>query len=103
LCRVLARKADMPFAKRYPMLVAPNPVAQKEGVAGYEIALDYNGLPFAWVPRAASEMKGAGKYVLLSVNEAEEKENPCRKLVRQVSGRWQLAPYGIRLLDLLTE
>ena len=103
LCRVLARKADMPFAKRYPMLVAPNPVAQKEGVAGYEISLDYNGLPFAWVPRAASEIKGAAKYRLLSVNEAEEAQNPCRKLVTQVSGRWQLAPNGIRLLDLLTE
>lgn len=103
LCRVLVRKADMPFAKRYPMLVAPNPVAQKEGVAGYEIALDYNGLPFAWVPRAASEMSGAAKYRLLSVNEAEEAQNPCRKLVRKVSGRWQLAPNGTSLLDLLTE
>ena len=103
LCRVLVRKADMPWVKRYPMLVAPNPVAQKEGVAGYEISLDYNGLPFAWVPRAASEIKGAAKYRLLSVNEAEEAQNPCRNLVKRVSGRWQLATYGINLLDLLTE
>ena len=103
LCRVLVRKADLPWVKRYPMLVAPNPVAQKEGVAGYEISLDYNGLPFAWVPRAASEIKGPAKYRLLSVNEAEETQNPCRKLVRQVAGRWQLAPNGISLLDLLTE
>jgi murein DD-endopeptidase MepM/ murein hydrolase activator NlpD len=103
LCRVLVRKADALWVKRYPMLVAPNPLAQKEGVAGYEISLDYNGLPFAWVPRAASEIKGPAKYRLLSVNEAEETENPCRKLVRQQAGRWQLAPNGISLLDLLTE
>jgi murein DD-endopeptidase MepM/ murein hydrolase activator NlpD len=103
LCRVLVRKADLPWVKRYPMLVIPNPLAQKEGVAGYEIALDYNGLPFQWVPRAPSEIKGPAKYRLLSVNAAEETQNPCRKLVRQTAGRWQLAPNGISLLDLLTE
>ncbi len=90
LCRVLVRKTDVPWVKRYPMLLAPNPTAQKEGVAGYEIALDYNGLPFAWVPRAASEIKGPAKYRLLSVNEAEETQNPCRRLVRQqaAAGNW---------------
>jgi murein DD-endopeptidase MepM/ murein hydrolase activator NlpD len=103
LCRVLVRKADMPWVKRYPMLVKPNPAAQQQGVAGYEIALDYNGLPFEWVPRAASEIKGPAKYRLLSVNEAEETLNPCRKLVQKVAGRWQLAPNGTSLLDLLTE
>ena len=40
------------------MLVLPNPVAEKEGVAGYEIALNYNGVAFALMPRAASEIKG---------------------------------------------
>jgi murein DD-endopeptidase MepM/ murein hydrolase activator NlpD len=103
LCRVLARKTNAPWVKRYPMLVAPNPVAQKEGVAGYEISLDYNGLPFAWVPRAASEIKGKAKYQLLSVNEAEETLNPCRNLVKKTAGRWQLATAGVNLLDLLTE
>jgi murein DD-endopeptidase MepM/ murein hydrolase activator NlpD len=34
LCRVLIRDADFTFPKRYPMLVQPNPVAQKEGTAG---------------------------------------------------------------------
>jgi len=103
LCRVLVRATNAPWVKRYPMLVAPNPAAQKEGAAGYEISLDYNGLPFAWVPRAASEIKGTAKYRLLSVNEAEETLNPCRKLVKQTAGRWQLAPAGISLLDLLAE
>jgi murein DD-endopeptidase MepM/ murein hydrolase activator NlpD len=103
LCRVLVRKTNAPFVKRYPMLVAPNPTAQKEGVAAYEISLDYNGLPFAWVPRAASEIKGTLKYRLLYVNDAEETLNPCRNLVKKAGAAWQLAPNGISLLDLLTE
>ena len=45
LCRVLVRATNFPYLKRYPMLVLPNPIAQKEGVAGYEIALNYNGVP----------------------------------------------------------
>ena len=32
-------------------------VAEKEGIAGYEMALNYNGVPFALLPRAASEIK----------------------------------------------
>jgi len=38
------------------MLVLPNPIAKKEGVAGYEIALNYNCVAFALMPRAASEI-----------------------------------------------
>ena len=44
LCRVLVRSTNFHYLKRYPMLVLPNPIAQKEGVAGYEIALNYNGV-----------------------------------------------------------
>jgi peptidoglycan LD-endopeptidase LytH len=103
LCRVVVRKTDFPWIKRYPMLVKSNPVAQKSGVAGYEIALDYNALPFEWVPRAASEIKSKTKYTLLSVNEGEEGKNPCRKLVTRQGKGWQLAPNGVSLLDLLSE
>jgi peptidoglycan LD-endopeptidase LytH len=103
LCRVLVRKTDFSFLKRYPLLIRPNPVAQKEGTAGYEIALNYNSVPFELIPRAASEIKGKSKYQLLSVNEPEEKKNPCRRLVVQRGSRWELAPHGISALDLLTE
>jgi murein DD-endopeptidase MepM/ murein hydrolase activator NlpD len=103
LCRVMARQTNFPWVKRYPMLVKSNPVAQKSGIAGYEIALDYNALPFEWVPRAASEIKSRAKYSLLSVNEAEEARNPCRKLVSRQGGGWQLAPYGVSMLDLLSQ
>jgi murein DD-endopeptidase MepM/ murein hydrolase activator NlpD len=101
LCRVLVRKTDFPWLKRYPLLIKANPVAQKEGVAGYEIALNYNAIPFEVIPRAASEIKGKSKYQLLSVNEAEEKKNPCRRLVVQRGARWELAPHGVSALDML--
>ncbi|HLP78384.1 MAG TPA: M23 family metallopeptidase, partial [Candidatus Paceibacterota bacterium] len=102
LCRVIVRETDFPWAKRYPALIRPNPVAAKEGVAGYELALSFNGIPFEVTPRAASEIKGKSKYQLLSVNEAEHKANPCCHIVVQKGGRWQLTNRGIDLLDLLT-
>jgi peptidoglycan LD-endopeptidase LytH len=102
LCRVLVRATNFPYLKRYPMLVLKNPVAEKEGVAGYEIAMNYNGLAFALMPRAASEIKSRAKFQLLSVNEAEEKANPCRRLLVQRNGHWELATEGLRELGLLT-
>jgi murein DD-endopeptidase MepM/ murein hydrolase activator NlpD len=102
LCRVLVRAINFPYLKRYPMLILKNPVAEKEGVAGYEIALNYNGVAFALMPRAASEIKGKAKFQLLSVNEGEEAAHHCRKLVVQRGGRWQLGTNGLRELELLT-
>lgn len=102
LCRVMVRKTDFPWLKRYPALIQPNPIAKSEGVAGYEIALNYCGVPFEVIPRAASEIKGKAKYELLSANEAEYHKNPCRRLITQKGDKWQLAPRGIQLLDLLT-
>jgi hypothetical protein len=101
LCRILVRAANFPYLKRYPMLVLRNPVAEKEGVAGYEIALNYNGVPFELMPRASSEIKGLARFQLLSVNADIERANPCRHLVVQRNGRWELANEGLRQLELL--
>lgn len=101
LCRVLVRATNFPYLKRYPALVLKNPVAEKEGVAGYEIALNYNGVPFALMPRAASEIKGAARIQLLSVNAAEYHANPCRKYVVQRGSKWQLTERGRRWVELL--
>lgn len=102
LCRVTIRATDFPWLKRYSKFVKPNPRAEKEGVAGYEVALNFNALAFELVPRAASELKGKSKFQLLSVNDAEQKRNPGRKLVTQKSGRWELTNHGINALELLT-
>jgi len=103
LCRVLVRDPQLAWARRHPMFVNPNPVAEKEGIAGYELTLNFNGLPFAMVPRAASEIRSKSKFSLLSVNAAERQSKPCGRIVsKDKSGRWQLAPRGQQLLDLLT-
>ena len=102
LCRVLVRKTDFSWVRRYHALIVRNPVAEKEGIAGYEISLDYNAVPFRLTPRAASEIKGSGKYQLLSVNEAENTKNPCRRLVVHRGSSWQLGHKATAFLDLLT-
>lgn len=100
--RVIVRKREFPWIKRYSPLVSPNATATREGIAGYELVLNYNGVPIQAIPRAASEIKSRNTYHLLSVNEAEQRKNPCRRLVTQRGGRWELTPRATRLLDLLT-
>lgn len=103
LCRVLVRDPQLAWARRHPMLVKANPVTEKEGIAGYELALNFNGLPFELVPRAASEFRSKSKFLLLSVNAAERQSKPCGRLVaKDKAGRWQLATRGQQLLEMLT-
>jgi murein DD-endopeptidase MepM/ murein hydrolase activator NlpD len=102
LCRVQVRETNFPWIRRYPGLVVKNPVAEKEGVAGYELVLNYTGVPVQAIPRAASELKGKGRVELISVNAAEEQKNPCCKLVSQRRGHWALTNNGESLISLLT-
>ena len=104
LCRVIISNPQLAWARRHPMLLKPNPVAEKEGIAGYELALNFNGVPFEIIPRAASEIRTKSRIHLLSVNAAEQQRRPCRRLVIKdsKSGRWQLAARGQQLLELLT-
>ncbi|HEX7570516.1 MAG TPA: hypothetical protein VF492_08420, partial [Verrucomicrobiae bacterium] len=99
---VLVRATNFSYLKRYAPLVLKNPKAEQEGVAGYEIVFNYNGVVFALMPRAASEIKGTAKVQLLSVNEAEYHAHPCRKLVVQHGSRWQLTEKGLREVEMLT-
>jgi hypothetical protein len=101
LCRVVVRDTNFPWLRRYPMLMARNHVADKEGIAGYELVLNFNGLPFEMIPRAASEIKSKSKLQLLSVNAAERLKNPCRRLVVQKGNRWELSNHGLHLIELL--
>ncbi len=102
LCRVTVRDTNFPWLTRYAPLIKPNAQATKEGVAGYELALNFNGIPIELIPRAASELKGKSRFHLLSVNEAEQKKNPCGKLLTKRKGQWELASRGQNLLVLLT-
>ena len=102
LCRVMVRSTDFPFLRRYPALIQKNPIAEKQGVAAYEVALNFNGIPIRLIPRAASELKSAAKLQLLSVNEAEYKRCPCRRLVVRRGTSWELGENGRRLIGLIT-
>jgi hypothetical protein len=98
----MVRETSFPWLKRYAPLVRANPQATKDGIAGYELVLNFTGIPIALIPRAAAEIKGKSRVQLLSVNEAEYQRNPCRKLVTKRSGRWELANNGDNLIELLT-
>jgi hypothetical protein len=102
LCRVLVRATNFAWVNRYSAFLEPNPKAVEEGVAGYELALNFNGLACRLIPRAASELKGPAKFQLLSVNEAEQQARPCGHLVTKRRGSWELHTRGLQLLELLT-
>ena len=101
LCRIALRVKDFQWAKRYAPLLLRNPAAEKEGVAGYEVALDYVGIPFQIIPRPDSQLPSPARVTLLAVNEAEQRSHHCRNLVRRRQGRWELSPQGQQLVDLL--
>ena len=80
----------------------PNPKTAHDGVAGYELALNYCGVPFRVIPRTPAEMKTTARPCLVSVNAREQALHPCRNLVVREGGTWVLGHQGERLLDLLT-
>jgi len=102
LARVAIRGGQPPWVRRYPQLLVRNPVAERDGIAGYELALAFNGLPIRIAPRSARELTGTGKLQLLEVNPAELAEHPCGKMVFKRGQAWTLLPKAQELLDLLT-
>jgi len=102
LCRVTIRKSEFQWLTRYPLLVERNPATLKEGVVGYEVSLNYNGVPFRMVPLTAAELKGRERFRIAHVNEAEYQKNPCRRLIVKRGDRWELGRTGTHLLELLT-
>lgn len=103
LCRVVVRDTGFSWLRRYAALIERNPVAEREGVAGYELRLNYVGLPCRVIPRAPSELASQGRIQLVAVNETEQRAHPCRRLVTRTGSRWQLARTGDLLLDLLLQ
>jgi len=101
LCRVAVRDTSFAWLKACTPLIRRNAAADREGVAGYEIALDFNGLPFLLIPRTRAELGAGPRIKLLSVNEREQAARPCRKIVVKRSGNWELGATGSQLFDLL--
>lgn len=101
LFRVVVRDSSFPYLRDYTLLVRRNPLADRNGVAGYEIAFDFSGVPFELIPRSADEISGKGAITILSVNDKEQQNRPCRKLLTRRNGRWELANNGEQLISLL--
>jgi murein DD-endopeptidase MepM/ murein hydrolase activator NlpD len=89
------------FVERYPALrttpaqaatSTPMPVAQAAGggLAGWEIAFNETGIPFAWTPLQAHELADykPGEARVLAVDEALVKQWRCKSLVVKTRGRW---------------
>jgi len=102
LCRVQVHATQFPWVRRYPSLFARNPRAEKEGVAGYEIWLNFVGLPYRMTPLAPGELKSKAAVHLVSVNETERARDPSGKVVTQRNGKWVLTNSGQNLISLLT-
>ena len=100
MCRVSVRDTSFPWLKRYAALVKAG--SSGDAVAGYELVLNFNGIPIELTPRTAAQLKGKSKFQLLSVNAAERDANPCRRIVNKRGSQWELASNGIRLLELIT-
>ncbi len=101
LCRVFVRGKDFPWVKRYGALVQAGSSTRKENIVGYELTLNFNGIPVRVTPRSESESPGRGRTLLLSINEQEQREHSCRKLVVKRGSRWELSTQGQNLLGLL--
>jgi murein DD-endopeptidase MepM/ murein hydrolase activator NlpD len=102
LARVLIRRPSLDWVRRNPGAVEANPVAQRQGIAAWELSLGFNGIPLRAIPRAASELPAnMGPYRLLGVNPKTLEQFPCGKLVFKRGQLWTLTAKGQQLLELL--
>ncbi len=90
--RVFVRNPRFSWANRFPGLVVRNPATEKEGVAGWDIAMAFNGAPLRIIPRSAREIPGSDRIRLLAVNEAELRTHACSKLVIRRGQAWTPLP-----------
>ncbi|MGB0582706.1 MAG: M23 family metallopeptidase [Limisphaerales bacterium] len=100
--RVLVPKKDFFYARFYRPLMRRNPVAEKNGIDGYEIIFDYAGIPCQLIPRSKSEVKFSSDPTLLSVDDALAREKRCRKLLYFKNGKWGLTRSGSQMIEILT-
>ena len=100
LCRVFVRQISFPWVNRYSSLIQPAATGNGK-IVGYEVSLNFNGIPFRLIPRTEAEVRTRNKVQLLSVNAAEAEANPCRHLVVRRGKGWELSSAGENLIDLL--
>jgi len=99
LYRVLVHSPNFQWAKRHPGLV--DPPTPPDGLAGYEVSLDSNGVPVRCVPRDAGAFSDNKPIKLLNVDTEAYKQAPCRKLVFKKGQQWVITAKGLEHLKLL--
>jgi len=86
------RSAATPdFVRRYSSLVKQGAV--EEGAhAGWRIECDASGIPFAWTPLSADEVRelNLGEARVVAVDEVLIGEQPAKRLVMRTTGGWLL-------------
>lgn len=102
LCRVQVRATNFPWLARYPQFIVRNPRAEREGIAGYELGLNFIGIPVRVIPRSQGEMLSRAPVQLAGVNPEEAAARPCQSLVAREGGRWRLTRAGAQFVSLLT-
>lgn len=71
------------FVTRYPSLLT-KPLPPAGGVAGWEVACDWTGLPFRWTPLEAKDVAGLApdQPVVVWADVESQREHPCKTLIR---------------------
>jgi peptidoglycan LD-endopeptidase LytH len=101
LCRVVLRQPNPDWVRRNRGAVRPNPKAERDGIAGWELALGFNGVPLHATPRSRQELEGPRRNALLTVNPVVAAAHPCGKIVVRRGQSWELTNKGSQLLELL--
>ena len=76
----IATKTVPDFVKRYPALLTKEIPA--DGVAGWEIKVNWTGVPFAWTPLGAGDVIGwrADEVRLLDVDAEAIRQHRCKSI-----------------------
>jgi hypothetical protein len=74
---------------------------QRDQIAGWELALGFNGVPLHATPRGRTEIPSTDRLQLLSVNPEVAAAHPCGKLVVHRGKSWSLTAKGTRQLEVL--
>jgi hypothetical protein len=85
----VATRRTTDFVERYPELVVKKPEGLL-GAAGWEVSLNWSGVPFAWRALDAEAVRGwgANECRIVSVNEELVRRERSKTLVVRRRGQW---------------
>ncbi|MBG85983.1 MAG: hypothetical protein CMO80_03660 [Verrucomicrobiales bacterium] len=100
--RVLVPKTGFSYEREYRPLMRRNATAERAGIDGYELVINFAGIPCQLIPRSKTEIPFEKSYSIIRVVEEEALSKRCRKLITKERGKWRLTRKGVEFLDLIT-